>query len=137
MVIINTAAGLPPALAAAIPTIRWPLGPTSCPALYYESLESLKAVRNVPTPHLLDDLPSQIESLFPPTDTDKRHFGLVATALISLVMALQTSVTISLHHSHGPMTFTLPTALPFIHKHRWKHVPSRPTFIVWCTARKP
>ena len=82
MVIINTAAGLPPALAAAIPTIRWPLGPTSCPALYYESLESLKAVRNVPTPHLLDDLPSQIESLFPPTDTDKRHFGLVATALI-------------------------------------------------------
>ena len=81
--VANTAAGLPPALAAAIPAIRWPLGPTSCPPLYYESLESLNAVRNVPTYlHLLNDLPSHIESLFPPTDTEKRQFGLVATALI-------------------------------------------------------
>lgn len=72
---------LPPALAAAIPSIRWPLDSASSPPLYFESLESLKAIRKQPPP-LLEDLPALVETLFSPADAEKRHFGLVATALI-------------------------------------------------------
>ena len=78
--ILTTA--LPPSLACAIPSIRWSLGPSSCPALYLESLESLKYLRKAPALDLLQDLPSTVETLFPPSDVEKRHFGLVATALI-------------------------------------------------------
>lgn len=79
---ILSTSGIPPVLASAIPSIRWPLDPSSCPPLYFESLESLKALRSSPSFDLLHHLPSTIESLFPPSDADKRHFGIVATALI-------------------------------------------------------
>ena len=82
MVLNAAGSGLPPVLASAIPSIRWPLGASSYPPLHYESLESLKTLRESPALDLLHDLPSTVDSLFTPSDADKRHFGIVATALI-------------------------------------------------------
>ena len=77
---------LPAALSGAIPSIRWPLGPSSCPPLYFEPLDGMKLIREKSlqsTPLLdtiLDDPP------FPTDDSspESRHFGIISTALLCL-----------------------------------------------------
>jgi hypothetical protein len=76
---------LPGALSAAIPSIRWPLGASSCPPLYFEPLDGMKSIREKslkstpPGYHFLDDLPF-------PTDSspESRHFGIISMALLCL-----------------------------------------------------
>jgi hypothetical protein len=84
-----------------------------------ETLESLKSIRKDPSPlDLLQDLPATVETLFPPSsadDDEKRHFGLVATALIligngftdechNLVTPL--SWPDDIHFAHGPSVYS-------------------------------
>ncbi|KAI2514035.1 hypothetical protein MHU86_419 [Fragilaria crotonensis] len=114
MVLTAAGSGLPPVLASAIPSIRWHLGALSSPPLHYESLESLKALRESPGLALLHDLPSAIDSLFTSSDADKRHFGIVATALIligngftdechNIITPL--SWPDDIHFAHGPSVY--------------------------------
>ena len=79
---------IPPCLASATPSIRWPLGPYSCPPIYLESLSSMKEIRQKeqpqsgllrlpPSHELVSNLPFILEQLLPPDpDPESRSFGL-------------------------------------------------------------
>lgn len=98
---------LPAALSAALPSIAYPLGPTSCPPMYYESLEKMKPIREnseLPQPindPVVQELRGSLEKLFPKPpfqssfslpeqsgfpgpNEECRQFGLVAMALLFL-----------------------------------------------------
>lgn len=97
---------LPAAISAALPTISFPLGPTSCPPMYYESMEKMKPIRenseiSAPLDPKVADLRDALPKLFPkppfessfsmpaasgfPGENEEcRQFGLVAMALLFL-----------------------------------------------------
>ena len=80
---------LPGALAAALPSIRWPLDVESCPPLYFEPLNKMKTIRekfpqSTPLDSILSGLPESLESLLPSENEETRHFGLVSMALLFL-----------------------------------------------------
>jgi hypothetical protein len=75
---------LPNVFAQSIPLMQWPLGPSSSPPLYFETLNVLKTMRS-PQGRPLDDLDlsETVEYLFPATESvERRHFGLVSMALL-------------------------------------------------------
>jgi hypothetical protein len=127
---------LPSCLASAIPSIRWPLGPSSCPPIYLEPLSSMKDIRQKqqpqsdllrlpPSHELVSNLPFTLDELLPPGhDPESRSFGLLSIALILLGNGL-TEEAHSLvtpmswpedtHFGFGPSVYTKvsPTAKSF------------------------
>ena len=137
-----TGLSLPASLTAAIPSIRWPLGPSSCPPLYFESLENMKAIRKKSTKAttvdaIISDLPDSLESLFPAAkDTNHRHFGLISMALFFLGHGLTDeahdivtplSWPDDTHFGYGP-SITL--------RFRRLQSPMLPMFIAWSIDEK-
>ena len=116
------AVGLPAQLQAAIPSLRWPLDPSSCPPLHLQSLENLKSLRektlsaNSPLRDVLLDLPSTLDSVLPQgDDEDHKYFGLISMSLLLLGngytdechnLITPLSWPEDIHFAHGPSIYS-------------------------------
>jgi len=97
-------------------SMKWPLGPSSSPPLYFESLERLQQIRRDVEFDFVKDIPKTIDTIFPLNgDQNQRHFGLISVALVLLGngftdechnLITPLSWPDDIHFAHGPSIYS-------------------------------